>query len=134
MRADGRAAGDAGCAVAIPSVAVPCHRVSIAIVGAEDVDYRRVENDATCVGIIEDSDVVVYDGGWPLRVESAAPIVQWARQPWHSSVNRGEPVELPEKDAILVKGIGWVAIGEAVVELVQKLLAAQVGKGGRPWR
>ena len=124
MRADGRAAGDAGCAVAIPSVAVPRHRVSIAIVGAEDVDYRRVEDNATCVRIIEDSDVCVYDGGWPLRVESAAPIVEWARQPRHSSINRGEPVELPEKDAILVKGIGWVAIGEAVVELVQKLLAA----------
>ena len=134
MRADGRTAGDAGCAVAIPSVAVPRHRVSIAIVGAEDVDYRRVEDNTTCVGIIQDTDVVVYDGGWPLRVESAAPIVEWARQPWHSSVNRGEPVKLPDQDAILVKGIGWVAIGEAVVELVQKLLAAQVGKGGRPWR
>ena len=123
MRADGRAAWYAGCAVAIPSVAVPRHRVAIAI-GAEDVDYRRVEDNATCVRIIEDSDVCVYDGGWPLRVESAAPIIEWAWQPWHSSVNRGEPVELPEKDAILVKGIGWVAIGEAVVELVQKLLAA----------
>ena len=134
MRADGRAAWYAGRAVAIPSVAVPCHRVSIAIVGAEDVDYGRVEDNARCVGIIEDAYVIIDDGGWPLRVESAAPIVQWARQPWHSSVNRGEPVELPDQDAILVKGIGWVAIGEAVVELVQKLLAAQVGKGGRPWR